>query len=377
MSGFRFLTDNYAESRVLANYQESSEQAPLFPVENLFETRRSKVWRSNGYWNIESGSNTIIFTEGGSDLTATVAAAEYTSTTALRAAIVSALQTAPGAAGTYTVTQNSSLKFVITKSAGTFTIKWSDPSSADMASMLGFSTAADDTGALAYTADFIRIHQKEFIRLDLGIARMPNAVAMVTRRNSRIPFSPGAVIKVIGNHTNNLTSPVFEQTIPYDDEIFIALAETDFYSASGLRFWWLYFEDVVNPNGYLELGHFMLGRYYSPTRGRAQFPLSIQYIDRSETITAESGATFSNKKQKTTQYNTQWVGLTSAEKEQIDLIWEKYGKSTAFFISADSDEAYSSGIQRYAKLVKFSSEPALQLVSPNHFSGSMSFLEEI
>lgn len=377
MSGFKFLTDNYAETNVLAGYQESSEQSPLYPIENIFAPRRSKVWRSNGYWNVESGSNTIVFTEGGSDFTATIAVAEYVTTASFMTAIDAAFTTATGASGSYTVTQNSDLKFVITKSAGTFTIKWSNPSSADMAAMLGFSTAADDTGALAYTADFIRIHQKEFLRLDLGIARMPNAVALVTRRNVRIPFSPSAVIKVIGNHTNTLASPVFEQTIEYDDEIFMALSETDFYSSSGLRFWWIYFEDISNPKGYLELGHFMLGRFYSPTRGKAQFPLGVQLIDRSETITAESGATFSNKKQKTLQLNTQWVGFTSEEKEQIDLIWEKYGTSKAFFISADSNEVYSSGLQRYAKLVKFSGEPSLQLVSPNHFTGSMSFLEEI
>ena len=74
MSCFRFFDSNYVDQTILANYSVSSEDAS-FPIENAFNSkRRAKVWRSDGYYVVDSTNNVLIFRETtGVDLTATSA----------------------------------------------------------------------------------------------------------------------------------------------------------------------------------------------------------------------------------------------------------------------------------------------------------------
>src|SRR3990167_10471240 len=91
--GVRILHDNFLDESLVSHQTESSEQA-AFPVSNAFNfQRRSKVWRSNGYWEITSSNNVIVFRESvGVNLTATVTAGEYTKSTTLYPAIKTALE---------------------------------------------------------------------------------------------------------------------------------------------------------------------------------------------------------------------------------------------------------------------------------------------
>jgi hypothetical protein len=103
---------------------------------------------------IESGINDKIdFNIGGSELTATLTAGTYGSGTLMCAQIVSAFEAAEDT-GIYSATYSPlTAKFTITKSTGTFQIKWSTGSHASQGAgaTLGFS--ADDTGSLTYTSD--------------------------------------------------------------------------------------------------------------------------------------------------------------------------------------------------------------------------------
>ncbi len=113
--GTRIFNNNFSD---LATITSSSEQT-AFPLTNAFNAqRRSRVWRSNGYFNITSSNNTIVFRESvGVDLTATVAIGVYTSRTAFFAAIKTALEAV--GAGTYTISEDAStLKTVITQTPG-------------------------------------------------------------------------------------------------------------------------------------------------------------------------------------------------------------------------------------------------------------------
>ena len=99
----RFYNENFADSAIVSSFSASSEQA-AFPASNMQnKQRRGKVWRSNGFWEVVAGSNTIVFRETTAvDLTATVDASEYGSSTAFFAALVTALNGAPSAGSTYT-----------------------------------------------------------------------------------------------------------------------------------------------------------------------------------------------------------------------------------------------------------------------------------
>lgn len=111
---------------------------------------------------VQTGVNdTIDFNIGASNLVATVAAGTYPaglsqadSGTTLCKLIYNAITGAEGA-GTYTVTYSTTTKkFTITRSAGTFQMKFlTGPNTAKtMAPLLGYTTT-DHTGALTYTSD--------------------------------------------------------------------------------------------------------------------------------------------------------------------------------------------------------------------------------
>lgn len=116
-------------------------------------------------FTVDATNNKFNFNIGGDELTATVASASYpaglTQATAgsLCKAIYDAIVAAE-AVGTYTVAFNTTtLKFTITRSAGTFSILWktgtngSDGTDTHIGTLVGYSDAADDTGALTYTSD--------------------------------------------------------------------------------------------------------------------------------------------------------------------------------------------------------------------------------
>jgi hypothetical protein len=267
------------------------------------------------------------------------------------------------------------LKFVITAASGTFSIIWTDPSSADMAGILGFDTATDDTGALTYTADVLKINTEEFVLFDMGVASKPQAFILTGARNRPIKLSENAVIKIEGNYTNNFSSPIYSKTLTYDDEVIAEISDTYLYT-EGLRYWRLYIVDQ-NPNGYLEIGSFFLGQYFSPERGRAQFPLASSFIDRSTVITSEGGQIYSDVYEQSQGFSINWLGLQKDDIDTITDIFRTYGKSYPFFVSFDSNEAFSSSLNRYLKFVYFSSEPKFNLISPNNFTCSMEFREAL
>jgi len=111
---------------------------------------------------IVTASNKLIdFNIGAGALAATVSEGTYAAGTdqttagSLCKAIYDAIHAAE-AVGTYTVTFSSSTKkFTITRSAGTFSILWNTGTNkaTAIAALIGYATAADDTGGLTYTSD--------------------------------------------------------------------------------------------------------------------------------------------------------------------------------------------------------------------------------
>lgn len=371
----KLFTYNFIDLDVLLGTDVSSEN-PAFPVTNAYNSqRRSKVWRSQGYFKIVSGDNTIVFNEGGSDLTATVAAGEYSSIASFMTALDTAFTTAPGAAGSYSITQDAYFKFVTTKSAGTFNIKWTHANSAYMAAILGFDTASDSTGALSYTADALRINTDEWILWDMGLASNPTAFLMCDQRNRPLKLSPNGSFYIQGNESNDFTTPTYSELLTYDDEIMGVIRDAGLHTQS-LRYWRIKFMDQ-NPNGYIQIGAFFLGTAFEPARGRVSFPLQSKYEDRSATVTSEGGQIFSDIYEQTQEYTLKWQGLQKADKEDLNQVFTDYGTVNPFFISLDTDSVYSTSQNRMFKFVRFASEPSWELITPDNFSCSMTLREDL
>lgn len=377
----RIMTTNYVDPDLVSNSYVSSEQT-AFPVSNLYNAqRRSKVWRSNGNWEVTSSNNVIIFREtaAGPNLTATITVDEYASTTLFCAAVKTALEATGDS--TYTVSQDTNTKKIKIASNGsggdnTFKLMWTNASAAGFAAMTGFNTALDDTGALTYTADELKIHTSEWIKWDMGISTNPKSFILIGARNNPIKITPSAVIKLQGNETNVWTSPSYTQTLTYNDQV-ISLFDDDGLHTEALRYWRLYIEDRDNTAGYVEIGSIFLGIYFQPTTGAIQFPLSGGYIDRSQTSFSEGGQTFSDIRQKSEALDFDWKYLTYSEKEEIDAIFDNSGTSLPFFIQLDPDMVFSSTTAKYIRFVKFESEPRYSLDSPNNFSCRMQCREEL
>ena len=374
----RFLWDNYADTEILANYEVSSEKA-AFPVENAFNlNRRSKVWRSNGYFMVESSNNTIIFRDsvGGPDLTATIAVGEYNDTASFMAAVDAAIEAV--GANNYTVTQNSNFRFVIASDGVAFELRTANVLFT-AASMLGFDTATHRTGAVTYTADFLRVNSGlEFVLFDMGISSNPNAIALTGPRNTPLKFGPGVTLRLRGNPTDPVdwSTAAFSADLTFDDETIVKFSTTDVgFGTVSYRYWRLEIVDQ-NPNGFTELGAIFLGRYFEPTKC-PQFPFNSNFIDSSKTVTSEGGQSFSDILPHSQGYDVKYKNLVKEDIESIRNYFEIYGTALPFFICYDEQEVFTSSLSRSTVFVRFDANPSYSYASPLYFDCSMSFKEEL
>lgn len=379
MSNIYFFNDNFIDPDVVSTATYSSQQS-AFPYTNItnFE-RRSKVWRSNGYWEITSSNNGIVFYETAvTPLTASIAVANYTSTATLLTAIKTALEDAGGS--TYTVTVSGTTNKIIIASngaggGGIFSLIWTDVGST-AASILGFDTASDMTGALTYTADVLKISTGEWFKWDMGLSSLPHSVVIIGPRNSPLKISPSATLTLQGNETDVWSAPTYSQALTYDDSA-IALFDSDGLHTEALRFWRLSISDNSNPLGFVEIGSIFLGRALAPTYGRPQFPYNYELIDRSPIIFSEGGQTFSDIREQTAEFNIEWLGLRKTDVESMVDFFADVGTSRPFFVLLDPDAAFSSNFKKSLRYVKFADAPQFVLLSPNNFRMQTKLREEL
>jgi len=377
---FMIFSRNYTSPQVVANAYVSSAEAD-YPVSNVYDTeRRRRLWRTAGYFEVVDGENVIVFRESvGVDLSTAVSPAGYASDSLFFAAIKTALEAV--GASTYTVTRDATTDRIKIASDGSggggiFQLMLTDGDFADMAALMGFSTASNLTGALTYEADLVRLHSSEYLLWDLGIPSNPTGLVGLIDRNSALSFSGSAVIKLQGNETNEWSAPSFEVDVTVSDGALSALAPNGFHTV-GLRYWRLYFEDKANVDGYVELGAVCLGMHTVINRGCPVFPLNTEFQDRSNVVFSENGRTIAGEKAKYQKYSLDWAGLDKASHEALSRVWENFGLHTSFFMAMDPTEAFSTDSGLWCKLVKFDSAPASTLVSPGNWSMEWPLREEL
>lgn len=309
----------------------SSEQLQ-HPKTFLIDPLRSKRWRSDLGWNINSElNNKIDFSEGGPTLTATLTSGSY-ATGALLAAEIKIQLDAIGAL-TYTVTYSGvTNKFTIAAS-GVFELRWFTGPNATSFSAgidIGFDISADDTGAASYLADFASYHSREWIKYDLQTA-MTVLVAIAFDGN----FISGAVVRLQGNATDVWTAPTFNQALTEDTDTFvkhIAFLTT----AQTFRYWRMVIDDVQNPDGFTELGVPYIGSYFEPENGYSA-AFTEDRAELSVVERAEQGATFQHVRKTSREYPLQWLGETEADKEIFIDFAELVQVGRPFFMAFEPD----------------------------------------
>lgn len=368
-------TNNYLDTAAL-----SASSADLeYPFLNLIDLqRRTKPWRTAGYWKIEAGANVIIFRETvGVDITATIAPGEY-DTLGLAFVLKAALEATGVAIYTVTHVNTTRWKFESDLSSGAtvFQLRF-DSVLSTMGDALGFDSVAY-TGNDNYLADDVRIHTEEFLLMDFGIPTNPKAFCLVGDRNQPLRISPTATIKLQAALTNSWAVPAMEITIPYADA---ALGLWDFEGLAdvepGYRYWRFSIIDRDNPRGYLEFGAGFLGDMITCTRGCAVFPLQLRGRDRSTIVVAEGGQVYGLKKPKTMGIGLRFAALLKQEAEDFWEHWETKGLTDNWFLILDAHGAFSTNAQNRIKLVRFAEEYQQVLGSFNNFSGDMTLEEAV
>ena len=352
----------------------SSEHASFLSSNLYDQSLRGRVWRSAGNFVITTANQGIIFQETAAvNLTATITAGTYPSLGDLFTAIKSALEVA--GASTYTVTRSAANRIVITSDGlgggGIFRLMWTNVGSTP-ADTLGFSTGADDTGALTYTADFIRNHTSETVTWDLGASSNPDAFIAIGKKGQAIKISESAEIRLQGSTTSNFSSPAYNQLLTYNELAIVKLkTEGDAgLHTSALRYWRLYIVDRDNANGYVELSNVFLGDYYQPTRARPQFPLNFNGADYSTVTQFQSGAKSYARRGRTVGFSFRWFPLTTEEKEVFDTIEQDVGKSKPFYLIMDPDINFGSSLEYNLRYVRLVSDMALSLERPGIWSSN-------
>lgn len=365
------------------NATKSSELA-AYPASNAYDiNRRTKTWRTAGCFEIVSGENTLVFREQvGVDLTATITAGTYATDALFRAAVKAALEAAGVA--TYTVSRDATTnRLEITSAldggATVFQLMLTDSDSADMAAILGFSTAADLTGAAAYEADVTVIHTGEWMKWDFGGPVNPTCFAAFLDRNIPLNISPTATIKLQASHTDAWDTPAEQFTITYKDWI---LAHTNAdgiaqSSADGYRFWRLLIIDQANPDGYLDLGVVFLGTHIELTRGAPSFPFSAPNLNLSTVVYSVGGQAQVGKAPGSQTFGLFWERLDNASAESLQDFYDDVGLQKSFMVVFDPGTVITTDSKRWIRVCKFEKEPVPEEIRPGNWQCRWNLREQL
>lgn len=255
MTDFRILDYNYCFED--ATRLEASSSDPSFPVANLANILRTRVWRSAGRFVIDSSNNKIDFEDssGGSELTATLVDGEYSaSDLATHIAERMTLAGQSTESDTYTCSYSTNTgRWTIATSGSYLSILWDSGTNTanSVAETIGFDASSDSTGAITYTGPKIAIHTSERVTMDLGNTQAIDSFAIVFHPFVGSKFSNGATIKLQANAHPEWSSPSVDQSLTYDDRYNVI---THFFTTDhSYRYWSIEIIDTANPNLYVEV----------------------------------------------------------------------------------------------------------------------------
>lgn len=342
MSAPRFIYNNLVRKGEILAF---STEHPQYPIENIQDDALDAAlsWRSrygtingiasgNGRFVVTAGVNgKINFNEGGAELTATITAGTYNGQT-LAAEIKTQLEAA--GALTYTVTYDeATAKFTIA-ATGNFALLWNTGTNKaiDASGLLGFSDAADDTGADTYTSDVMVIHTSESFDIDFGEASAYDSIAIMGHN-----LTASAVVTVYGADDSAFTTNVVSDVLTHNNlNIFEFLG-----AARSKRYSRFEIEDPANPSGYIQISVAVSGSYFEPNRPLG--PYADGPIDESETDKSPSNHFYVvQKRDQLENAEYQLVNFNTASADSIKLMQQECGITEALWLCIDSSSPNTS-----------------------------------
>jgi hypothetical protein len=376
----RFCDNNFAEL-ISANIEYSSALA-AFPFENVVNRFRSKLWKPSGLFEIYDGTtgfaaNNKLYINDGTNKTVTLTASITAYTTPQLFA--THIQTQLNAASTgWTVTYDTAgktYKFTIAHS-GSATLRLSQNTDSCW-DVLGFKILTDKIGT-SFVADEPRNHTSEWCIFDMGYQADIKFFALVGPLQYAFQISSNSTIRLQGSNLNQWFNSPFDVTLDRTDGgVFKFL---DDYADSRFRFYKFSYVDRTNPVGPtgISLGHIFIGDYITFTNRNADNGFIKILVDETDVKESENGALYFSRKTKYSEFRDIVIRyLDRADKDNIELLFNKLGVSTPFYISLDPKGIISDRGDELTKYVIFAEYPRFTHVIFDKFSVSFDVKEAI
>lgn len=336
----------------------SSEQS-TFPASFIRQEISSKVWRSKLGWNVVAGRNDKIDFNDGSNKTATITAGNY----ATGADYATAVQTALNAVGsTFVVTYSTTTKKFTISHTGNFTLKWSTGGNTaqQTGKDLGYSVAADQSGAASYVAPNAAYKSREWVKFNLGSASSVQA-AIAWRHN----LGATDTVTVRGNASDAWSAPSFAQTLTGDTN------KRSAYISQSYQWWEFLFEAQGNPADFTECGVLFLGPYtQTSVTYSVNFPKSWKEL--SQLAYATHGALYRDERPQRRVWGLQWSEVLVADRDLLESEIATVKVGNCFFMAFDAVDTPTDLFYGFRP-----DEAQVDYVAGNYWNVSMSFAEEV
>lgn len=317
----RLISFNY--SQLLETVITASSSNINFPFSNIKHEHRSKEWRSNGYFVITAANKTLVFDEGGGNLTAVLTEGVY-SVASLRAEIAAKMNAVGGQV--YSVAYQEAFGIWSITAENPFTLK----STGSLLPVLGFN-AANVTGTTV-TAPRPAIHTQEHVLFDLKTTEEIDSIVLLWGKG-QYKMSSEAEIRIQASATANFTAPAVDQVLTFNNKF--EIASHYFSTPQSFRYWRIVIKDPANPTGYVNLGVVILGQKEELDQMDNGFGYSQS--DNSVVTRTDFGQEYADIYPITAQLSLNFQAMEYQMAEKFILLYQRLGVRSPLFVALEPD----------------------------------------
>jgi hypothetical protein len=350
----RFMANNFLGADIPLT---ATSEATGFPVENVYHSVRSKVWRGAGHFEITASNGTFYFNDG-SARTAVVPPGGYTIATLATA--IAAAAVAAGASATVVASAYSTAPYIwqlVFNSSVTLTLSSTTNAIWDV---LGFTGSTDRTGT-TFRADAARAHTHEIVQAHFGAPMTPTFFAAIGAIDEACPASENAVWTLMFNNIPSWSAPPVSVTLERSDAGFFAFLDslaTTTYEYAALKI--VDRENVLGTAG-AQVGHLYIGDHTTLTSSNIGIGFTKSFVDRSEVQRSLDGTRYSNLRPKYRSFRGFGVGLIdAAERRELEQLFFDLGVGESFYLSIDPALEVSESLEEMTFYACIPSEPTIR-----------------
>jgi len=344
----------------------ASSEASGFPLYPIFESTRSNVFKFGGHFEIGS-TNKFIYANDGSDFSVSIDEGSYNYLT-LAAKIETQMNLiSSNWVCSYNVLTN---KFILNRTTGTKILRVSQSNNA-IWDTIGFIGSIDEIAP--DEADVARIHTSEYIEIDLGTsANQIGFIGAIGAMDELFSISNAAVVTIKGHNVlDDWATPAFSKVWEYNQAGIMQFLDDDVGTDTGYRYWRLEIVDRTNslgPEG-ITFSHFHIGTYLTLNNRNVNTGFSKEIIDPSLEQTSEDGTQYFSRRTKYLSITGTSINyMDSGDREEMELLYQNFGKHKPLFVSLDPTLCISADISEMTRFMGFTEVPRFEHFRQNIYS---------